>query len=655
MGSVRAQRGTILLVIWLLSIITRPCAGEPFWPWIKPEQKQIYVRHPSQLPHVGLPETPRPPTVSDLQWDGPTRDLSLDEAIRTALANSEVIRVLAGVTAVSSGRSIYDAAINNAGIDVAQGRFDPILSVDNFWNRFERPFTVEIPGMNPGDPSTAFIDVAQSRDYDLNFQLSKTNLSGGTWAFGVTDNTTRVPGPATLDPENRTALEFSYAQPLLQGAGRAANQVPIVLARIDTERSYFQYKDSVQQLVRDVIAAYWNLVSARTILWARQQQVDQSQFAVDRGERQAVVGDISRGEVAQSRAALADFKSILIAAKADVLEREAVLRSIMGLPPYETQRITPVTPPSQQRLQFDWQEIVSMAEQYRPDIIELKLILEADQQQIIQVRNLALPQLDAFGLYNWNGLEGIMQIGDPISSSPSDNNNWTLGINFSVPIGLRASRAQLRQQELIITRDRANLTQGLLTATHLLAGNLRNLDQFYEQYQATRETRAASRDNLEFQIARYSNDLLQFINVLQAIVSWGDAVSSEAQFLSLYNTEQANLQLQTGTILETHGVFFYEERFGSIGPLGRMGKPHCYPRDQRPTDNADQYPVGEEPAEEFFDLTDPLEPMRTRRQQQRELLPPLEPMLPTEPIEIPPPAPELQQPNGVLPAPGSKS
>jgi len=91
-------------------------------------------------------------------------------------------------------------------------------------------------------------------------------------------------------------------------------------------------------------------------------------------------------------------------------------------------------------------------------------------------------------------------------------------------------------------------------------------------------------------------------------VSWGDAVSSEAQLLSLYNTERANLELQTGTILETHDIFFYEERYGSIGPLGCLGGKKCYPRAKPPSENANLYPVGDEPSEEFFDLTDPLEP-----------------------------------------------
>lgn len=648
MVKLRAFVGRLLLGMLSLLPATRCADAESYLPWIKPEQRRISVRHPTQLPRVALPSTPRPATVSDTQWDVPTWNLSLDDAIRMALSNSEVIRVLGGVTAVRSGSTIYDVAITNNAIDIAQGRFDPTLFVNNSWRRNETPFAFPDP-MDPANRT--LIDAARVDGYDLDFELSKTNLSGGVWAFGVGDNTNRTPPglvpPDSLNPDNRTTLDLGYTQPLLRGAGRAANQVPIVLARIDTERSYFQYKNSVQQLLRDVIGAYWNLVSARTVLWARQQQVDQAQFALDQAEKRELVGDLSGGAVAQPRVALANFKSVLIAAKADVLQAEAALRSIMGLPAYDPQRMTPVTPPNEERLQFKWESLLALAEQYRPDIIELKLVLEADQQNVIQARNLALPQLNAFGLYRWNGLDGVMPIGDRVSNSLNDATDWTLGINFSVPIGLRSSRAQLRQTELIISRDRANLSQQLLTASHLLAANLRNLDQFFEQYEATQETRAAAQENLNYQLGLYGNGLEQYINVLQAIVSWGDAVSSEAQLLSLYNIEQANLELQTGTILETHDVFFYEERYASLGPLGCVGKRQCYPRAQPPTENAFIYPEGDEPSEEFFDLTDPREEERARKEKTRELLPPLNPPPPSESFD----SPALEQPSGVLPSP----
>ena len=260
------------------------------------------------------------------------------------------------------------------------------------------------------------------------------------------------------------------------------------------------------------------------------------------------VGFGDSASVAQARSALGNFRANLIASQANVLRQEAVLLNILGLPPSGGDRFVPVTPPSTDRFEIFWEDTIRLADEQRPDLIELKLIIEADQQLLVQSRNQALPRVDATMLYRWNGLEGRMPDFTRISTSGGEFADWTLGVNFSVPLGLRQARARLRQQQLVVARDRINLEQGLHAAIHILAANLRNLAQFYEQYLAFRETRIAARKNLQQQLAdsRIGRGTL-YLNVLQAITDWGNAVSSEAQFLTLYNMELANLERETGS------------------------------------------------------------------------------------------------------------
>ena len=173
-------------------------------------------------------------------------------------------------------------------------------------------------------------------------------------------------------------------------------------------------------------------------------------------------------------------------------------------------------------------------------------------------------------------------------------------------MGLRDARAGLRGRELILMRDRVNLQQAIHQASHDLAANYRNLARYYEQYLAYKENRAAAEINLDVQFQRFTQGIdTIFLNVLQAITEWGNAVRAEAQALLEYNTELANLSRQTGTILEAHNIRFAEERYASIGPLGRIARPRFYPRDMRPTRNADIYPTSEEPSEDAFNLVAP--------------------------------------------------
>src|SRR5437868_1135292 len=112
---------------------------------IMPEQRSIDYRDAARLPPVSLPATAPPRTVSDPRLETPEWQLSLDDAIRIALENARVIRVLAGTTATASGRTIYDAAIINTTIDQERARFDPVLKENSVWSRTNTPIAVPDP------------------------------------------------------------------------------------------------------------------------------------------------------------------------------------------------------------------------------------------------------------------------------------------------------------------------------------------------------------------------------------------------------------------------------------------------------------------------------------------------------------------------------
>ncbi len=615
------------------------CSSRPgIVPLVVCEQRTFDVREPAAIAHPTLPVVPEPATVRKPAPNNAPLELTLDEAIRISLANAQVVRTLAGTTVATTGQTIYDPAIRNTDIDVAKSVFDPVVTATNAFSHNESP----VAAFDPADPRGAFIGGTRIDNYDLGLGISKKMVTGGTVRVDGALNTARFnPGPAPLNPQDRSAVTLSLNQPLLQGAGVDANIAPIVIARLNTERSYFQLKDNVQELVRGTIEAYWAVVFARTDAWARKQQVEQGEAASARAEARRKAGLGSAADVAQANVALSNFRATYIGAEANLLQREAALRNLLGLPPTVPERFVPITPPTPELYNPKWDEIVHLAEQYRPDLIELALILEADQQNIIQANNQALPKVDAAMLYRWNGLNGIAPSGDRLATSSGQFTDWSMGVNFSVPLGLRQGRANLRKAELILISDRANLEQGRHNALHILAGNVRNLAQFYEQYKAYVATRTAARINLEQQIAEFRSGRGIFLNVLQAITDWGNAVSSEAQALALYNTELAGLERQTGTILESHGIRFMEEQFKSIGPLGRLARDRAYPLGMQPGPNNPHYLNSDGPAEKMLEQTRP-------RLDGINPAPPQPPVL--GPADLPPPA-RLGPPEAILPEP----
>lgn len=600
------------LAVCLVMGVSDPVSGQDGFPRIFPEQRTLEIRSPDSLPQYDIysedyrnraPETVRKATRNRIgtgnQVSVESRYMSLDDAIRIALENSEVVRVLGGLTAASSGRTIYDAAVTNTTIDINRSVFDPTTFFNNSYTRNENPTGV-ITSIPLG---TSTITGARADGYNLSMGINKQSVYGTTGS--VTMNSVRNmfrPGVFALNPQVTSTLEVELSQPLLRGADPDANYAPIMIARINTERSFFQYKNAVQNLVSGVIEAYWQLVFARLDVWVRDQQLKRGQFDKDRITKRVERELDNEAVLAQTEVAFLNFKSNYISAKATLLQREAALRNILGLPPEDGTEIVPTALLGTQEYQALWTDLLNLAETNRPDIIELKLVLEADEQLMTQNQNQSLPSLDAVALYRWNGLSGNMPNRADIASRFGQFTDWTLGVNFSVPLGLRQARANVRQSQLLIARDKANLKQGLHAVVHELATTLRTMDQNYELYTVFEKAATAAEFNLERQVKDFERGRSIYLNVLQALTDWGNAKSNEASTLAQYNISLAQLERATGTILESHGIRFVEERFGAIGPLGSWSDPLFYPYSNPSTPNESAYKDSGMPSENQFDL-----------------------------------------------------
>jgi outer membrane protein TolC len=583
----------------------------------QPEQQALAIRDDSALPPAPIPKIPPPVTVSDQNPSRKDRPLSLNEAVRITLENAKAVRVFTGVGATNSGRTIYDAAIANTAIDQQQARFDPAATAELSQNE------INLPRLGPVITNPLGVGIVGSRGDNTHgaFGISKVNTLGGRLGLNVVDDITRQNGSGGLNPADTRALELNFSQPLLRGGGFQVNTAPIVLARLDTERSYFQFKDATQELVRGTIEAYWNLVLARLQLLASEIQYTTAKESFDLAKGKFEANIKNRSDLAQATVTLNQFDASRIAAQADVYTREAALRNVIGLPPSDGFQLIPTSTLTTEQFRPDWDKLLRFAEQHRPDLIELKLILEADAQRRIQAANSALPQLDANALYRWNGLSGkLPATGTRLSSDFGQFNDWSVGATFSVPLGLREGRARVREQDLIILRDRANLEQGLHAAGHDLATVVRALASSYKQYLAYSEMRAAAEFNRDYQWDNWRKGVGIYLNYLQAVNDWGAAVSSQARALADYNVLLASLERQTGTILETHGLVFLEERFEAVGPLAHVDHMREFSRDLKPTGEPTQFPDSGQPGEKKFDLKRP-EDAR-------------------EPLPVPKPAPE---------------
>lgn len=581
---------------------------------IYPEQRDLAYRPPLAFPEAETPPVTAIPTVTDPLRGRPTYLLSLNEVLRIAICNCQVVRVMNSVTATSTGNTVYDPAIINTQIDEARGRFDPRLTLQNNARRTDGPSVVA----DAIDPAQARFIGAANESTTTDAALSKTGAGGGTATLGM--RATRSEADRfglLLNPQTNSALDLTFTQPLLRGRGTGPNLAPIVLARIDTERSVYQLQDSVQSLVRSVVDGYWGIVFARTDLWARQQQIKQLEFAYDYFSAQKKSGRGDLGDTAQALVSLSNFRASLITAEADLINREEALSNALGIPPGSGLKIIPSTPPSTERFSGNLTALLAAGEQNRPDIVNAKLVLEADRQRLLLAKNNTLPQVDANALYRWNSLQGTTPNGTRITSQGGEFADWLLGANLSVALGVRSERAGLRRAELSLARDGALLEQQIHAMTHDIAASVRTLEQLYQQYKAFGRVRSAAEVNLRRQFDLFSvggirTEPVTYLNVLLAVTDWGNSISNEARSLTSYNAELARLDELVGVILQRHGIRFWEIDFASQGPR-YFGPAPAYPSRLPPTQPSSNYPNGDKASEESFDLKSSLPRSGNRR------------------------------------------
>jgi outer membrane protein TolC len=509
------------------------------------------------VPDCPPPRTPGTPEGAEV-WE-----LSLEDATRIALENARVLRTRVG-TGVTAGRvTTYDPAILETAVDEALAVFDTNLALSMFWNRIDQPSGTTFGGGIP---------IPVERD-QATFQASLTKLLAAGGTAGINYNTNylflpRLSFPGSVNPQHSPNVEFTFRQPLLARAGVDVNRAPIVIARLQSDQSVWDLKQSTLSLVRSVESAYWSLDAAYTALRTVEQVIPLAGEVVRVSRARLDTGKAIPADVGQAEVQLHQFRQQRTRALAAVLAEETSLRNLMGLPPSDARRIVPKDLPWTGRIAVDWASTLQSAFANRPDVVRQRLAVRVRELQMLIARNQLKPQVDVSGLWRVNGLAAEL---DDAIDLLSDNRfqDWQLGFSINVPLGFRAESARLQAAELQHERDRALLTETAHQAVHELSDVVRDLDALHDEYLAAVARRRSAEVWLEGARTRFENPvpavegqdaLLLALNVyLQALSSWSAASNETAALLARYNTSLARLEEAKGTLLDVSNIQLQED------------------------------------------------------------------------------------------------
>ncbi|QDU91159.1 Outer membrane efflux protein [Pirellulimonas nuda] len=542
-------------------------------------------------------------------------DLTLEEATRITLCNSQVMRQLGGRTIENAPETIsrtlvssvavtttYDPALvetatgsafgsafGGTGVEAALSEFDAQLDSSIIWRKNDTP---QNRLANPIFPANFEQDqgigtLGITKTTAVGSQVSIRNNTNYEW-----NNTPTPPlGTFRAYPSDwQSNFEAGFRHPLLQGSGAQYNRIAgpqsfeqyaanitnpfdgVMIARIRTDQSLADFEGGVRNLMRDVEAAYWELYFTYRDLESRKTGRDSGletwkkvKALFDEGAKGG-----SADREAQARSQYFQFKALVEQGLTDLYRAESRLRFIMGLSMSDGRLIRPADEPTTAQVAFDWDGIHTESLMRRVEVRKQKWEVKKRELELIAARNGLLPRLDATGTYRWRGL-GDDLIGSSTGlppNAPGSNafevltdgqfQEWELGLQLSVPIGFRRQLSTIRHHQLALARERALLQDLELEVSHQLGDAIRDLDLNYGLTETNFNRRVAAERDVEATQAAYDASRLTLDLLLNAQQRRAEAETAYYRSLVDYNLSVSKVHYRKGSLLDYNGVYLAE-------------------------------------------------------------------------------------------------
>ncbi|GIS58086.1 MAG: hypothetical protein CM1200mP2_03110 [Planctomycetaceae bacterium] len=524
-------------------------------------------------------------------------DLSLQETMKLGLKNSEIIRE-SGTFLSPNNRllanpeftaSVFNPAIQETnvqfgqrGVDAASADFDATFSSSMTWGGSQRV----LRNQNFNIPAGEVFDEDTGR-----FRASLSKITGAGTQFSLSHNWDYLQN----DAKNANQVEFlssffgtpqaptrglQMRHPLLAGAGTEYTRIAgprlgrfggatsivgvnqgVMISRINNDISLSDFEAAIRNLVKDIEDLYWDLHLAyrvyhtQKVAWTVPNRPGEWSRAIPAGRRRKgpVAGQLFRDQGSYRGSSI-----------------RPLLRRIPTPPSRRTAGQRRPHHPSFRRT--DHRAIQPRLEgQPGRRIDQAGRIATAkmgNQEPAVPAdcgRQPDRPPFDVVAGYNVNGYGDDLfgqskRVNRSAYGTLADGNfnSWEAGLQFSMPLGMRTARAQVRNLELRLAKARKALDEQEIEISHELAAAFQSLDRAWATAQIGFNRRKAASESVRAYQAEYENGRTSADLLLRAQVSLAQAEIAYVSSLVDYNKAIAELEYRKGTSLAHNNVHLAE-------------------------------------------------------------------------------------------------
>ncbi len=480
--------------------------------------------------------------------------LTLDECIELALENN-----------LDIAAQKIDPEISKLNYEIAKTLFDPVLSAN-------ASRSVQ------NSQAVSFISVTQRESDNYGVSVGGNALTGGQYSVSLDANRSFLTAgfPIAFNPSYSSGLNFSFSQPFLKNFGREMTKYNIYVSKNNYDMSNSRFRQTVIETVNSAEQAYWNLVGSRDYLNVQKESLKLAEDQLDRNRIMVKVGTKAPIDVTEAEATVASRKVSVIDAENLVKTAEDTLRRILSITPGSPlwhASIIPKDRPSFEAVEVDLEESIETALMKRPELEESAVSLRTLELTMRYQRNQRLPDLSVNGTYGISGVSGQVLPGPDGMVGTADDiyiqegiggafddmkdrnyTNWSLGVNFSIPIRNRAAARQYIISKL--NYDKTNLQHRSLEQTIAIEVKeaARNIEMNLKRLEAVKAARILSKERLNAAQKKFENGMATNFEVSEYQQLLASAETDEISALIQYNIALLSLEKAKGNLLQSRGI-----------------------------------------------------------------------------------------------------
>ncbi|HEU4428677.1 MAG TPA: TolC family protein, partial [Myxococcota bacterium] len=499
---------------------------------------------------VALPEGP-PPSSGQLP-------LTLRDAIASALERNLDVELFR-----------YDPAIAEYELKAAWGSYEP-----------------EFYGVaDHRDSSIPIAQVFQGFGFLLEEETTGSTgvrgalpMLGWSYDFGYSGSRFETSSNiASLVPEYTANLTFAFNAPLLRGFLYGSPWVQVRLAGKGAHIANEDFRARLMDVVRATEDAYWNLAAAGQALEVARKSLETSRALLRQTQAQYQVGVVSKVEVTEAEAGVADREFQLIRDENLYLSaQDSLIDLVYGpalTPTSSLEIVVADSPENYQKLEVDPTIATEKALANRPELIAAERSVEAERIRLKFAKNQRLPQLDVVASYGTHGLAGdgrAVTLGPIMAPAPNvpddygdthdlwfqgdDSRTWTAGARVSIPIGNTSARSNVRIGEIELHKAETFLERQRQSIVSDVRNAVRNLQSAIQGIEAAERRRIAAAEQHRAEQIRLEHGESTPFDVLQREEDLVEAESQKITALRVYHGSVVALDRAQGTLLEDRGI-----------------------------------------------------------------------------------------------------